>query len=300
MGVQDVVKHYNEMLPYSRQEEIGFEENRPSLAWVDSFTMRHNFAYKAVKVIDDKRVQAVTEQHIAAHIARVKAAMVRYSIKDARFIFNMDQSGASFAKMTGRSPRKGVGPRDAVLINSGVRTRGKLERVTIVLVVSAADTAFKRVIMFPGKKAHFRRTNGNLQALHTFLLQCYLYQREVPGVDTAIIYDWAKKFVTETTDLRRNGQYLLLIIDGYGSHVQFKTLKLFRDNHIIVVALPAHASHVQQPLGISVFYSYKSLLQREVHAFAQRKKVLDAFDISVCITKCIYRISHCSQYHKGV
>jgi len=67
-------------------------------------------------------------------------------------------------------------------------------------VVSAAGTASKPVIVYPGKQAHFHRVCGNVQTLHSFLPPCYLYQREVPGVDSAIILDWAQKFAAETFD----------------------------------------------------------------------------------------------------
>jgi len=67
---------------------------------------RHGLEYKSVRVIDDKRVAAVSEENDTEHMARVKHSMHRYHIKDAIMIFNMDQSGASFAKMTGRSLRK--------------------------------------------------------------------------------------------------------------------------------------------------------------------------------------------------
>ena len=195
----------------------------------------------------------------------------------------MDQSGASFSKMTGRSLRKGVGPKSVNLKHSRVRTKGALEIVTVMPTVSAAGTCCKPVIVFPGKQAHSRRVNGTIQSLYSYLPSCYLYQREVPGVDSKIIFDWAQKFIAETMYLRANSQYLLLVLDGYGSHVQFKTLQLFRKNRIIVVALPAHTSHVLQPLDVSVFSSYKSFLQREIHSYAQRKKCLDAFDVSCCI-----------------
>ena len=81
----------------------------------------------------------------------------------------MDQSGASFSKMTCRGVRKGVGPKYITLRHSGVHTKGDLEKVTIMPTVSAAGTCCKPVIVFPGKQAHFRCVNGTLQTLHSYL-----------------------------------------------------------------------------------------------------------------------------------
>lgn len=77
----------------------------------------------------------------------------------------------------------------------------------------------------------------------------------MPGIDSAIIYMWAEGFLYETKHLRENGQKLLLVLDGYGSHVQFKTLQLLKENGVIIIALPSHTSHVLQPWDVSVFSS---------------------------------------------
>ena len=63
--------------------------------------------------------------------------------------------------------------------------------------------------------------------------------------------------------------------------MQFSVLHLFKCNHVVVIALPSHTSHVLQPLDVSFF---KSALQREMHKIARPKKVLNAFDISEILT----------------
>ncbi len=58
--------------------------------------------------------------------------------------------------------------------------------------------------------------------------------------------------------LRQNGQKLLLVYDGNGSHVTYRVLSLFRDNDIIVASLPAHTTLALQPLDVVVFGSMKN------------------------------------------
>jgi len=48
-------------------------------------------------------------------------------------------------------------------------------------------------------------------------------------------------------------------------------------------SLESHTSYVLQPLDVSVFSSYKSLLQREMYSPWSGEKLLDAFDIAACI-----------------
>lgn len=71
-------------------------------------------------------------------------------------------------------------------------------------LINAAGDVMKPVVVYPGKQAHFRRVSGTVQTLHQFLPQCYFYQRETPGVDSAIFLDWAKGFL-DASSMRLNG-----------------------------------------------------------------------------------------------
>ena len=241
------------LFPEKRKSQVKFLNGCPSRNWLKGFMRRNFLETKSVKVVEDKRVQALTRDHVAEHIGRVKAIIARYNIKNAKYIFNLDQSGCSSQRMTGRSLREGVGPRHVALINSSVRTKVNLERVTIMPVVSANGFAYKPVVIYPGVQRHYRTVKGERQTSHGYLPNCYLYQREMPGVNMDIMFNWAKGFVEETKELRSEGQYLLMILDGYAAHVQFKTLNLLLTNRILVVALPLHLSHVLQSLDVSDF-----------------------------------------------
>ena len=66
---------------------------------------------------------------------------------------------------------------------------------------------------------------------------------------------------------------------------------MLADNNVVVLALPAHTSHVRQPLDVSVFGVYKSYLQEEVHRASRQNTCSDAFDVGTCIRNA-YRKSH--------
>lgn len=122
--------------------------------------------------------------------------MKNYNIKEPSHIFNIDQTGASFGKMTGRSPLKGVSDfHIRALVQRIIRTKGDLTLVTVQDIVSASCVAYKPCVIYPGKNAHFRRVRGEKQTLHAVLMPCYLYHREVPGADSNIVFDWATGFL---------------------------------------------------------------------------------------------------------
>lgn len=51
---------------------------------------------------------------------------------------------------------------------------------------------------------------------------------------------------------------ILLLLDGHASHCVLGTVELCAQNNITTVLLPAHTSHVLQPLDVGIFQSYKA------------------------------------------
>jgi len=49
----------------------------------------------------------------------------------------------------------------------------------------------------------------------------------------------------------------MLIVDGFGSHITFSFEEMARKNHIVLFKLPAHSTHLTQPLDVGVFQPYK-------------------------------------------
>ena len=156
--------------------------------------------------MESDRLERVTRANIAEHIARVQEAMRRFHIYDPRFIFNLEESGVSFKNIPWRSLQKGIGPSEARLQSKAVIKKGKLVRVTVMCVVNAAGESFKPVIVYPGKQPHFRRVHGRYESVVNALLPCHFLQRDPPGVNTQIFYEWAKHFVEETSHLRDGGR----------------------------------------------------------------------------------------------
>jgi len=51
---------------------------------------------------------------------------------------------------------------------------------------------------------------------------------------------------------------VLLIHDGHASHISIEAIEFARTNNIHILCLPAHTTHVLQPLDVGVFKSFKS------------------------------------------
>lgn len=61
-------------------------------------------------------------------------------------------------------------------------------------------------------------------------------------------------------DLTAGDRKVLLVFDGYRSHLGFQVLETLDQGNVIALALPAHTSGVTQPLDVGVFPKFKARL----------------------------------------
>ena len=68
--------------------------------------------------------------------------------------------------------------------------------------------------------------------------------------------DWLNHFIEHTKN-KRQGAWLLLIIDGFGSHMTIPFFEVATVNKIVLFRLLAHSTHLTQPLDVGVFQPFK-------------------------------------------
>ncbi|KAM5529314.1 transposase [Fusarium oxysporum f. sp. phaseoli] len=75
--------------------------------------------------------------------------------------------------------------------------------------------------------------------------------------------EWLKHFDRSTKD-RSVGSYRLLILDGHESHHSIEFERYCEENKIITLCMPAHASHLLQPLDVGCSGPLKKAYGREI------------------------------------
>ena len=73
-------------------------------------------------------------------------------------------------------------------------------------------------------------------------------------VNTELFLTWLQFFAQSIPPSRP----VLLILDGHSSHVSIQAIECARSNGIHMLCLPAHTTHILQPLDVGVFKSFKS------------------------------------------
>src|SRR6266480_6663648 len=75
---------------------------------------------------------------------------------------------------------------------------------------------------------------------------------------------WLRDVFNKHTSQRTVGKYQLLILDGHGSHATPEFNKFCSDRLIITLCMPAHSSHLLQPLNVGCFSTLKRSYRRLV------------------------------------
>ena len=125
------------------------------------------------------------------------------------------------------------------------------EWVSIIECVSATGQRLRCAVIFKG------------QSLQT----TWFPAKSVPAwlyttsqnrwTSNAIGLEWLQRiFLPETAPV--GDQYRLLILDGHGSHIDLDFLLLCKQHKVYLLYLPAHSSHVLQPLDLALFSVIKS------------------------------------------
>jgi hypothetical protein len=99
---------------------------------------------------------------------------------------------------------------------------------------------------------------------------------------------WLKTVFIPLTEPENKNEPRLLILDGHGSHMTEEFLFECYNNNIFLIFLPAHASHVLQPLDVAVFSPLK---------YAYRRFISDL--ASIADSSNIGKISFLYNYYKA-
>ena len=173
-------------------------------------------------------------------------------------IFNCDETGLTTVpnhppKIVGRTNKKQVGTVSSA--ERGVNT-------TALLTVNALGNTVPPWFVFP-------RVRHNPQ-LMIGAPEGSVQDNHISGwMQTDIFYRWVEWFIKHIRCSK--DKKALLILDGHATHVKsIKTIKLARENGLIVIALPPHCTHRLQVLDVSCMKPLSSNFSIEVQQWLRQ------------------------------
>ena len=157
-------------------------------------------------------------------------------------IFNMDETGVTIVHKGGKVVTE-IGRRNVWAITAG--EKGKTH--TILTCVSASGFLLPPFLIYPRQRITENLKEG---AIAGTVFHC----SDSGWVNTDLFLVWLEFFAQSIPPSRP----VLLILDGHSSHVSIEAIEFARSNNIHMLCLPAHTTHILQPLDVGVFKSFKS------------------------------------------
>ena len=154
-------------------------------------------------------------------------------------IFNADESGIEFDAINKIVAAK-RGAKHVPRIS-----KGQHEKVTVLACASASGASLPPMFIFksPNGRVPYGVQEGAPEGT--------LFVAQKSGwIDKDLYLKWFRDLFLKSIHSERP---VLLIVDGHKAHVTKDVIELAVRNNVLVFCLPAHASHLLQPLDLSLF-----------------------------------------------
>jgi hypothetical protein len=227
--------------------------------WYQKFINRHEaIKTKYNRKYDYQRAQCEDPEVIRAWFHRVQSTIVEYGILPED-IYNFDETGFQMgviatAKVVTGTERRGR-PRTT--------QPGNREWVTCIETINARGFSIPPLIILEAVM-HQAAWYSNIPEDWSIGVS------ENGWTTNEIGLHWLEHVFDKHTVAHTIGRYRLLILDGHGSHINPEFDRYCQQHSIIVLCMPAHSSHLLQPLDVSCF----AVLKRSYGRLVEQKMSL--------------------------
>ena len=210
--------------------------------WVYNFTQRHpELISRFSRRYDYRRAEQEDPKIIQAWFNTVETIIQQYGILSDD-IYNFDETGFTMGLCTTHK----VITRAEYYGRRSVLQQGNREWVTAIESINAMGWVLPLTLIFKGKLYN--------QAWFKDLPPDWRFEVSANGWTTDEIgLRWLQKQFIPSTNSRTRGVYRLLVLDGHGSHLTPQLDQICAEHKIIPICMPAHSSHLLQPLDIGCF-----------------------------------------------
>jgi hypothetical protein len=225
--------------------------------WVDNFKKRTpEIKLQRSRPYDHQRALNEDPRIITPWFKLVANTKAKYGITD-KDTYNFDETGFMMGVIKGQ------------MVSTGSEKRGNPKRiqpgnrgwVTDIQGVNAKGWALPPFLIFPGKVL--------ITSWFYNLPWDWVIQVSPNGwTSNELGLAWLKHFNTHTKS-RSVGTHRLLIVDGHESHNSHVFHKYCEEEKIIVLCMPAHSSHLLQPLDVGCFSPLKRAYGDEISSLAR-------------------------------
>jgi hypothetical protein len=216
--------------------------------WVYNFIKQHDeIKTQFSRRYNHQRAKCEDPKIILEWFNHVQITIMQYGITPED-IYNFDETGFAMGLVATAK----VVTRAEMLSQPFLIQPGNREWVTSIECVNSTGWVLPPCIIFKGK-VHIE---GWYQDM-TLPADWRIEVSENGWTTDQIGLQWLQKVFIPATTSRTTGRYQLLILDGHGSHLTPQFDQICTENDIIPICMPAHSSHLLQPLDVGCFSPLK-------------------------------------------
>lgn len=238
-----------------------FVDGKPGADWFLSFRKRHNLSIKKPQPVEYLR-KRMTDPFVVYDYFKKLEEIIK-ELKLGSFpdrIWNLDETSICLDP----TKTKVVG---AVGKPCTRTTAGSAkENVAVLTTVNAVGKKLTPLIVYKGKHVYDEWMAEEKQE-YDFEISYAASKRG--WMETEIFFNYMSKILIPGLGPERP---VLIIYDGHSTHVDSKVVSLALDNSVTIMKLPAHTSHLLQPLDLAVFKSLKTIWDKNLVKY-QRQNV---------------------------
>ena len=229
-----------------------FVNDKPGNDWFLSFRKRHKLSIKKPQPIEYLRKRMTDPFVIHEYFTLLGSTLKDLNLKDPQRIWNLDETSVCLDP----TKTKVVGAVGAPCTRT---TAGSAkENITVLTTVNAAGVKLNPLIVFKGSYV-YDQWMADQKEEYDFDVA---YASSKHGwMETQIFYNYMIKVIIPSLGEARP---VLLIYDGHSTHVDERVVTLAAEHDITILKLPAHTSHLLQPLDLAVFKSFKSIWDKKL------------------------------------
>jgi len=234
--IRRLVQHYlNELGRVTR-----WDDNLPSYDWISDLKKRHaHLTSRKPEILTPARAKSFNRP-----VVDMFFQMYESEVKDLQptHLYNLDETGLSTNPLNKR-----------VFVAKGVRsaymqapTAGKT-MYSVLFCASAAGEYLPPFVVYKAKGAPWDTwmRNGPKDAVYG--------TTESGWMEAKAFEAWFRDSFLPIIRQKHNGEKVVVVFDGHGSHLTFTTAEMAKDANITLICLPPHSSHALQPLDVGVF-----------------------------------------------
>ncbi|XP_053621416.1 uncharacterized protein LOC128681499 [Plodia interpunctella] len=262
-----------------------FKDGVPGKGWFLKFMARHPTISRRITQNLPTSRSHITEEAVRAWFNRVHSYFEQNNLldvlEDPSRIFNCDETGFFLCP----KGKQVLVRRGSKKVYSRVANDEK-ECLTVLVNVSADAAIAPPMVLYPYKRlpknivptvpsgwgiGHTESGWMNMAAFYEYVANCF--------------YPWL---------IQHNIQFpVALFLDGHTSHISLPLTVFCKEKGIILIALLPNATHVLQPLDVSVFRPVKGTWRTVVHDFrvqnnfAKLRRIDFAPQVDICLKKTL-------------